>query len=299
MLFTPVKPMLLTMGKGPVNHPEHLYDIKFDGWRIVIHKQGNRIEAYTRQGNRVTNQFPELQDVLQHIKINTAILDCEGVVLRNGVSIFDDFQFRGRLKSRNKIEHAMETHPVTFVSFDVLATDKPLLKEPLIARRRILQEIVEPSNTIVTTPFIIGDGKKLYELTKEKGMEGIVEKPLNSLYHLDTRSKEWIKHKHFKRAKTVIMGYKENPFTMIVGSSLRNGSVRPVASVEYGFKPEEKQAFRQIAKGIVMKKEKDVFWVEPMLCCEVQYLEKTENHNLRIVSFKGFQFDAKPEDCVL
>ncbi|KYD11426.1 hypothetical protein B4102_2154 [Heyndrickxia sporothermodurans] len=299
MLFTPIKPMLLTMGKEPVNHPEHLYDIKWDGWRIIIHKQGNHIEAYTRHGNRVTAQFPELQDVIQHIKVEKAIIDCEGVVLRDGVPIFEDFQYRGRLKSQDKINKAIETHPVTFVAFDVLATNKPLLKEPLIYRRTVLQDIITPSNTIITTPYIIGEGENLFELTKEKGMEGIVEKPLNSFYHLNTRSSEWIKHKHFKRAKAVIMGYKEMPFTMIVGSNFRNGKVRPIAKVEFGFKPEEKQAFRQIAQGIIMKREQGINWIEPVICCEVQYLEKTESQKLRIVSFKGFQFNMKPEDCVI
>lgn len=296
MLFTPIKPMLLTMGKTLTNHPKHLYDIKWDGWRILIHKQENRIEAYTRQGNRVTEQFPELQDVIRCIKVHAAILDCEGVVLRNGVSVFDDFAYRGRLKTKGKIQAAMETHPVTFVAFDILATDQPLMKKPLIQRKKVLRAIIEPSNTLIPTPFIIEDGESLFQLTKEKGMEGIVEKPLDSLYHLDTRSSEWVKHKHFKRMNTVILGYKENPFTMIVGNTFPNGTIRPVATVEFGFEPEEKQAFRQIAKGIVTKQEGNVTWVEPVFCCEVQYLEKTENQKLRIVSFKGFQLDIQPEE---
>ncbi|MFD1608736.1 DNA ligase [Oceanobacillus luteolus] len=298
MLFTSIKPMLLSMGSEIHNDLNNLYDIKWDGWRILLHKQGNRIEAYTRHGNRVTDQFPELEQIVPHIKTEIAILDCEGVVIRDGVSVFEDFQYRGRLRSNHKIESAMVSHPVTFVAFDVLATEKPLLKLPLYERKQILSDIIIPSNQIVPTPYIIEDGESLFQITKEKGMEGIVAKPLSSIYQVGVRSAEWLKYKHFKRMKTIILGYKENPFSMIVGMK-QNGNITPVAQVEFGFSIEEKQAFRNIAKEIITNKADNVYWIDPVLCCEVQYLEKTENQKLRIVSFKGFAFDVKPEECAI
>lgn len=85
---------------------------------------------------------------------------------------------------------------------------------------------------------------------------------------------------------------------MIVGVKLSNGKYRPVASVEFGFKPEEKIAFREIAEQIVTNVERDVTWLEPMLHCKVQYLEKTASGSLRIVSFKGFNFDKAPVESV-
>jgi len=74
---------------------------------------------------------------------------------------------------------------------------------------------------------------------------------------------------------------------------------KPIAVVEYGLSPEEKQAFLRIAKQIHTAKDRNgIQWIEPHLCCRVQYLERTENHNLRIVTFKGFIFDKKPESCL-
>ncbi|MEY9971297.1 ATP-dependent DNA ligase [Lysinibacillus sp. RC46] len=63
MLFTPIKPMLLSMGNNNeiMDDPEWIYDIKWDGWRILLHKQNDRIEAYTRHGNNVTANY-KLQD---------------------------------------------------------------------------------------------------------------------------------------------------------------------------------------------------------------------------------------------
>lgn len=297
MLFTPIKPMLLHMGNNEEinDNPEWIYDIKWDGWRILLHKQGDRVEAFTRHGNNVTAKFPELQDVGRSINEHAAIIDCEGVVLRNGVSVFDDFAYRGRLTNTSKIEQATITHPATFVAFDVLATDKTLTNKPLVERKEILSLIIEPSNSMLVTPSITGNGSSIFQITKDKGMEGIVGKRGNSTYKTNHRSHEWLKYKHFKIADVVILGYKENPFTMLVGKQLSSGKYKPLANVEFGFKPEEKTAFREIAKQIVTKVERDMIWLEPRLHCKVQYLERTASGSLRIVSFKGFNFDKIPE----
>ena len=126
-------------------------------------------------------------------------------------------------------------------------------------------------------------------------MEGIVGKRSNSKYKTNHRSHEWIKYKHFKIVDVVILGYKENPFTMLVGKQLSNGQYKPMANIEFGFKPEEKTSFGEIAMQIVTKVERDMTWLEPRLCCKVQYLEKTNTGSLRIVSFKGFNFGKIPE----
>ncbi|MFY0521070.1 DNA ligase [Lysinibacillus sp. UGB7] len=300
MLFTPISPILLQMGNNDeiVDDPSWIYDIKWDGWRILLHKNGDRVEAFTRHGNNVTAKFPELQSVGKSIKNHTAIIDCEGVVLRNGVSVFEDFAFRGRLSNRDKIEQATITHPATFIAFDILATEKPYTHQPLIERKEKLTSIIEPSNNILVTPSIVGNGREIFQLTKEKGMEGIVGKRSDSIYRINQRSHDWLKYKHFKITDVVILGYKENPFTMLVGTRLSNGKYKPLANVEFGFKPEEKVAFRQIAKQITTKVDHNMVWLEPSLYCKVQYLEKTNTGSLRTVSFKGFSFE-KPLDAAL
>ncbi len=68
MIFTPIKPMLLHMGKEIIDDDMWEYQVKWDGYRVLIHKEGNRIEAYTRHGNVITSKFPELQEVNRSIK---------------------------------------------------------------------------------------------------------------------------------------------------------------------------------------------------------------------------------------
>lgn len=297
MLFTPIKPLLLSMGNNNeiVDDLNWIYDIKWDGFRILVHKEGKRIEAYTRHGNNVTAKFPELQEVGRSIQSHTAILDCEGVVLRNGISVFDDFAYRGRLSNKDKINQATITHPATFIAFDILAAKKTVIRQPLYERKELLSSIIEPSNSLMVTPSIEGNGSHIFQLTKDKGMEGIVGKRRDSIYRINHRSLDWLKYKHFKIMDTVILGYSENPFAMLVGSRLSNGKYKSLAKVEFGFKPEEKEAFRQIAKQITTKVYRNMTWLEPSLNCKVQYLEKTSSGMLRIVSFKGFNFEKALE----
>ncbi|MFY0520969.1 hypothetical protein [Lysinibacillus sp. UGB7] len=72
---------------------------------------------------------------------------------------------------------------------------------------------------------------------------------------------------------------------------MSKGKYKPLANVEFGFKPEEKEAFRQLAKQITTKVDRNTTWLEPNLNCKVQHLEKTNTGSLRTVSFKGFSFE--------
>ncbi|GMA66137.1 DNA ligase [Alicyclobacillus fastidiosus] len=298
MLFTPIKPMLLTLKPEAFDDERYIFEPKWDGWRILIHKKGDRIEAFTKNGRNVTDKFPELEAVRHAIKIDAAIVDCEGVCIRNGRSVFDDFQHRGRLSDKRRIAQALSTHPATFVTFDVLHDGTDRTKLPLSERKKILTDILEPSDHIVPTMSIQGEGIRLKQGTEQWGWEGIVAKRLDSKYAIDTRSTQWVKVKNWRQIDTVILGYRLNPqFGLIVGINFPTVQNKPVAIVEFGFKPEERQAFLGIAKQLHRRVEKDVQWIEPRLCCRVQYLERTERHHLRTVSFKGFLFDKQPDEC--
>lgn len=151
MLFQPLKPMLLTMRNEAFDDERYIFEPKWDGWRILLHKHGDRIEAFTRNGRCVTGKFPELREAAQAINAPSAILDCEGVCVRDGRSVFDDFAYRGRLTSPRKISSAVQSNPVTFVAFDVLMTDRDHTTQPLMVRKHRLAEIVQPSDVLTPT----------------------------------------------------------------------------------------------------------------------------------------------------
>jgi bifunctional non-homologous end joining protein LigD len=299
VLFTAISPMLATMRPDAFDDPAWLFEPKWDGWRLLIHKQGDRIEAYTRHGTNVTRRFPELQEAGRFIHAESAILDCEGVCLRGGRSVFDDFAYRGRLRDERKILKATQSHPLTFIVFDLIySNDHEHTHEPLVERKKRLADIVKPAKVITPTMYVQGEGAMLKKETEERNWEGIVAKRMDSRYVFG-RSESWLKIKNWKTIDTVILGYRRKPqFGLIVGAHFSNARNKPIAVVEFGFRPEEKAAFLQVAKDLHTVQDKDCQWIEPVLCCRVQYLERTERHNLRIVSFKGFLPNKNPEDCV-
>jgi bifunctional non-homologous end joining protein LigD len=299
VLFTPISPMLATVRREAFDDDLFLFEPKWDGWRILIHKQGDRIEAYTRRGTNVTRKFPELQEAIRYIHAHSAILDCEGVCLRGGRSVFDDFAYRGRLRGERNILSAANSHPATFVAFDLIySNERKHTHEPLIERKKRLADIVEQSQIITPTMFIRGAGTALKQQTEERNWEGIVAKRIDSPYVLGARSSPWLKIKNWKTIDAVILGYRKEPqFGIIVGAHFPTVRNKPIAVVEFGFRPNEKAAFLRAAEQIHTVKESHVQWIEPVLCCRIQYLERTERHHLRIVSFKGFLPDKNPAEC--
>ncbi|SDX47015.1 DNA ligase [Paenibacillus sp. CF384] len=298
MLFSALKPMIVSMGKEAFDNEGYIFEPKYDGWRLLIHKQGERIEAYTRYGTLVTVKFPELKEAAAAIKANSAILDCEGICMRGGRPVFDDFAYRGRLSLSARIAQATLTHPATFVVFDLIYTDRAHVHEPLMQRKERLADVVSDSQLLTKTMFVDGRGKALFAMTKEKNMEGIVAKRKDSSYQLNKTSPDWLKIKHFKSIDTVILGYRTDPFALVLGLHFRTLRNKPVGTVEFGIKPEEKQAFLALAEQLHTLQDKQTQWIEPRLCCRIDYLERTDMHQLRTTIFRGFLPDKLPEDCV-
>jgi bifunctional non-homologous end joining protein LigD len=294
MLFTPVKPMLLSNHKATpfsLTDPDLLYEPKYDGWRLLLHKEGARVEIYTRHGNVVTNQFPEFVEAAAGIQTNSVILDCEGVCfcpekLRPD---FGMFEARGMLTNSIKIQTAMQRSPATLIPFDVIMVNgKSLCADPLLERKRILSELVSNGPAIMLATYFIGDGQGLFDWTLEHKWEGIVAKHISSRYRINRRpdrlAESWVKRKHTETTEAFILGYQVNPFALVVG--LENHV--PAAVVEFGFSSEEKVAFRRIAQQIHTVKRKNTQMVEPLLKCKVEYLERTNNGALRICTFRGY-----------
>lgn len=314
MLFSPVKPMLASTGNESFDDDGFIFEPKWDGGRILLHKQGSRLEAYTRSGYTVTDKFPELRAALSAIKAPAAIVDCDGVVVRDGRTVLDDFAYRGRLSDPKAIAAAAQTHPATFIAFDVLLTGRDHMNEPLADRKARLTELIVSADSLAATAYVQGQGKALHAWTIGQDMEGIVAKRLNSVYRPNAVSKDWIKVKNPKLIDAIILGYRTEPrFGLVVGLHFRTVKFKPVGLVEAGIGEQEKQAFLAVAKQLhrtaaapsrakpeaypLAASDARTQWIEPQLCCRVQYLDRSERHELGATTFKGFLFDKSPEDC--
>lgn len=298
MLFEPIKPMLLHTNDEPFDDGNWLHELKLDGWRVLLHKHGERVEAFSRHGLRVTQRFPELREVSSAIRSYEAILDCEGVCYRDGKTVFEDFAYRGRLSQEQKVINAARTKPVSFVAFDVLYDGKDRTCFPLVERKERLSELVQSNSVLSTVAYLDGDaGTALFNWAEHNGWEGTVSKLKTSRYSSGVRSAEWVKTKVWRQLDTVVMGYRFNPtFALLVGTYVGD-QLKVVAAVELGLSPEVKRTVREVARSIATTCTDTVQWLEPVICARIRYRERTERGSLRMAVFDAFLFGSKPEQC--
>lgn len=297
MLFTPIKPMLATMGNEAFDDNDYIFEPKWDGIRLLLHKQGSRIEAYTRSGLQVTAKFPELLKARHAIQSDTAILDCEAIVLRDGKHFFDDCAYRRRLSQILKIKRAEATHPAVFVAFDVLYSERSLLHEPLLWRKQKLGEMITTTEVLTSTLSVTGQGKALYESTHTMGMEGIVAKHKESSYTPAIASPQWVKIKHPRQIDVIILGYRTEPFCFVVGLNFRTVANKQVGVVMEGIREADKLLFLKASKGLLKEKDNQTQWLVPHICCRIQYRDRTDTHQLRMTEFQSFLWEQRPEAC--
>jgi bifunctional non-homologous end joining protein LigD len=188
--------MLLHEGRRPppFKQPDWIYELKFDGYRLIAGVDDGQVQLNTRNGADATMWFPEIVQSLAKLKGGPHILDGEVSVLDDvGRSDFNRLQDRAR---RRKWFEGCD--PVTYCAFDLLARDgHSLISLPVEARKLQLRELL-----FVTMPAILyvghfdGEhGQELYDRARELKLEGLVAKRLGSPYVPGVRSKDWIKCK--------------------------------------------------------------------------------------------------------
>ena len=150
-------------------------------------------------------------------------------------------------------------------------------------------------------------GKALYDIAKEKDLEGTVAKKKDSRYYFDKRTRDWIKIKNLKDDDFVVCGYimKEGGVVSIIIAQYNGGVLCYKGHVTLGI---SRSDFSVISDHDVIDtppldypstKDNDrAIWIVPDLVCTVKYMQKTVNGGLRHPIFKGLRADKAAEDCV-
>jgi len=190
-----VPPMLARPG-APFDSEAHLFEIKWDGTRMLAFVQQDGIRLINRHRAERTVQYPELS-CLSELPAGT-ILDGELVVFADGRPDFYRLLSRDQTCDPFKIRLSSRLQPATFVVFDLLYDKfRPLLAQPLSERRRRLCQLVEEFGRLelALSEGIIGTGRALFAEVCRLGLEGLVAKRLASPYRPGRRTKDWIKIK--------------------------------------------------------------------------------------------------------
>ena len=160
-------------------------------------------------------------------------------------------------------------------------------------RKEILKNSIKENEIISISRYIEKEGKKLFDLTTQNELEGIVAKKKNSKYYFDKRTKDWIKIKNFEDEDFIICGYieKEANVTSLVIAQYNNEKLEYKGHVTLGvsndalkvIKSQKKLDYNLFETGY------DVNWIEPKLECTVKYMEKTKTGGMRQPVFKGLK----------
>ena len=199
--------MLATSIDDPFDDPEWLFEIKWDGYRAIAFIAKGQVRLVSRNQNDLTAQFSELHNIPGCIKAETAILDGEIAALdEQGRSSFSLMQQRTGIRQGGRRTGSRQDMPVLYYVFDLLYLDGyDLRRVSLEQRKDVLAQITGASGSVRYSDHF-SQGKALFAVAKQKGLEGILAKRRSSVYE-ERRSREWLKIKITQTVDCVIGGY--------------------------------------------------------------------------------------------
>ncbi|MGE0793399.1 MAG: ATP-dependent DNA ligase [Candidatus Woesearchaeota archaeon] len=299
-------------------------EYKYDGFRVQIHKNKDKVLLFTRSLEDVTKQFPEVISYIKtHVKSEKCILDGELVGFDKKTQKYLPFQnISQRIRRKYEIEKMSGDFPVEANIFDVILNENKILLEiPFQDRLKILQTIVkqEKRKIVLAEGKIISEesqAQKFYEESLKAGNEGIMLKDLQGLYEPGGRVTAWIKFKPVMQELDLVIigaewgeGKRSNWLTSFtLACQNEDGEYLEIGKVGTGFKElanEDGVTFEELTKLlepiIISEKGKEVK-TKPEIVIEIQYeeIQKSNSYSsgyaLRFPRVTRLRPDRNPED---
>jgi len=314
-----VRPMAATLTTSvPPDDENWAYEIKWDGIRAIAYCETGRLRLESRTLRDITATYPELRAIAAELGSTDAILDGEIVAFdEDGRPSFERLQGRMNLASESAVRRRISDCPVTYLVFDLIYLDgRTLINLPYTERRERLEALGLEGPGWQTPSYHRGDGKSLLDLTRQRGLEGLVAKRLDSRYLSGRRTRAWLKVKNLMGQELVIGGW-------LPGQGRRAGTLgallvgyyededgeqhlRYAGRVGTGFTDEELDRLAAKLGPLRTKKSpftgrqppREAVFVEPELVAEVAFREWTKARTLRAPVYKGLRPDKKPGEVV-
>jgi bifunctional non-homologous end joining protein LigD len=188
--------MLATSAKRPFSASGWLFELKYDGFRLLVLKEGKEVSLLTRNGNDLADRFPEIVADVKSLKGNLAI-DGELVVAdEHGHPSFYQLRRRAVAKSLSTIQRLSTEHSAQVMAFDILAlTDNDVRRESLLVRKQLLRKALgKKKRQIAFVDYVEREGEVLFEVTNQLRLEGVMAKRCNSIYRAG-KTTDWLKIK--------------------------------------------------------------------------------------------------------
>jgi bifunctional non-homologous end joining protein LigD len=291
---------------------EWLYEVKFDGYRGLVIKDGNGVQIRSRKNKDLTKMYPEVAEAGLRVNAEQAVIDGEIVALdAQGRPSFQALPHRG----------SHPAHQIVFYAFDLLHLDgTDLTGEPLLKRRARLVRVLDGSG-LLPSQELPGTVAAIVEAVRGLGLEGVVAKRRDSLYEPGERSDDWQKLKLDNQQEFVIGGYRPGTngiIDVLLVGYYDDSGLRFAGKVRAGFVPHLR---REIARalnplhinrcpfvdlpnskssrwggGVTADEMREMQWVKPEPVAQVRFVEWTAEGRLRHAAFLGLRSDKSARE---
>jgi len=301
-----IEPCLALLKSQPPESSDWHFEVKWDGYRLAVHRDAQGVRIITRGGHDWTERFPSIAAAAAEIDAESFILDGEAVVLdETGRSDFGLLQQAlggrgGKLRAGAAMLYA----------FDLLYLDgHDLTRMALTERRHMLEDLIgHGEGDIRLSEEVEADGSAFLTQACEMGLEGIIAKRRSAPYR-PGRGGDWLKIKCVQSDTFVIIGYEPSNAALggigrLLLAAQGNYGLAYVGSVGTGFTQASATALRKQldrikapappARGLSRK---GVVWTKPKLAAEIAYRGWTHDEKLRHASYKGLR-DKADESAV-
>jgi bifunctional non-homologous end joining protein LigD len=311
-----LSPQLATLARTAPNAGEWIYEIKFDGYRVMTRIEGGAARMITRGGHDWTAKMQSLAAGIESLGIESGWLDGEIVVLNGaGVPEFNALQ--------NAFD-ASRTEQIRYFLFDAPFLDGYDLRAvPLQQRRAWLKRLIEArgSERVRFSEDFPADAASVMQTACRLHLEGIIAKRKDAPY-VSLRTETWLKLKCGQRQEFVIGGFiprtgmKGEIGSLLLGVYDDRGRLVYSGNVGTGWDAEAARALYQALAAIETasnpfdvgdpkqpgrwsrRTNVEERWVKPQLVAEVNFTEWTPDHHVRHASFQGLRADKPAREVV-
>ncbi len=188
--------MLLSPGGLPFSAPGWLFELKYDGFRVLTLKERDRVRLLSRHGNDLAESFPELIQAVAELPVDEIALDGELVVVDgDGAPKFERLCKRAFTRDKRVVAAAARGEPAAIFAFDLLCAEGVDYRNMLLIDRKAeLKRIVRRSGRVRCAQHVEEHGVALFRHIERMDLEGIVAKRSASIYRAG-RTGHWIKIK--------------------------------------------------------------------------------------------------------
>jgi bifunctional non-homologous end joining protein LigD len=310
-----LSPQLATLAKSAPTHGDWLYEIKFDGYRLMARIAKGAATIVTRGGHDWTHKMQPLAGELASLGISDGWLDGEAVVLdADGLPHFNLLQ--------NALDSKRSSEAIVYYVFDVpFLNGQDLRGVPLHARRALLKQVIaaHAGDRVRFSEDFPADAAKVLETACGLNLEGVIAKRRDSLY-TSSRNTDWLKLKCQARQEFVIGGFSDrSDNAKAVGALMLgyydDGVLQYAGRVGTGWSSDDAVALRTRLARLVRttspfpvdttrstrwlrKPAAEDHWVKPQLVAEISFAAWTPDGSVRHASYQGLRED-KPAKSVL